>query len=279
MIFRCSLKKWKTRKSSGRINLIIKPEDIPDKLYNFENKPVNINLGQMSRASGELKNIEQLVNSEIKLTIITDEDSKKELVTQGPKLKALKDFQAELLINEDEQVKRLNAITGDQRAKAYATMKDIGDSLGYELNEIKKVLKREFANVSKYGDISLSDCSRSAAADFIDFSIRLGYEMGVQWEEHPRERMDSLEKWLRLCLDQKICAVSGKPGKEYLIDNSGDIIHTHHADAIGMGQNRQKLDDSELRKISLSAEYHNEAHNMGWESFKKKYHVEAIVYP
>lgn len=279
MIFKCSLKKWKTRKSSGRISLIIKPKNIPDKLYNFENKPLKINLGKLARAKGELKNIEQLVNGEVKLIIITDEDSKKELVIQGPKLKAINEFEAEILIDENEQFKKINMITGAQRAKAYATMKDIGDSLGYELNEIKKVLKREFANVAKYGDISLSDCSRSAAADFINFSIRLGYEMGVQWKEHPRKRMDSLDKWLRLCLDQKICAVSGRPGKEYLIDNSGDIIHTHHADAIGMGQNRQTFDDSDLKKISLSAEYHNEAHKMGWESFKKKYHVEAIVYP
>ena len=279
MKFECRLKKWKTNKSSARLSILIDPKNVPYKLYNFEDKPLIINLADMARAKGEIKNIEQQVKGPIKLIIMTDQDSKKDIIGYGPELKKKDSFTIKLQVNENEQIKRLNRINGSQRRKAYATMQDIGESLGYELEEIKKALKIKFINSTAYDEISLSDCSKAAASDFINFIIRLGYEMGVQWEEHPRKRMDSLEKWLRLCLDQKICAVSAKPGKRYVIDNSGEIIHEHHTDSIGMGRDRQKIDDSKLKKISLSAKYHNEAHDIGWESFKKKYHVEGIIYP
>ena len=277
MIFKCSLKKWKTRKSSGRVNLIIK--DAAGKLNKFEGKPLIVNFNQIARASAKIKNIEQLANGDHEVVLITGEESKKVLLGVGPVLKGQDYIRVKFEINEKEQKRLMEMITDNQRKKAFAVIKDMGDSIGYEKMEMKEALIMRFAEVSEHGEISLSDCSKTAAADFIDFSIRLGYELGVQWEENPRKRLDSLDRWLRMCLDKKICAVSTKPGKNYYIDNSGEIVHVHHADAIGMGQDRQKLDDSGLKKICLSAEYHNIAHQMGWKSFKKKYHVEAIVYP
>ena len=279
MNFRCSLSKWRTNKRSARLTLLVGPKDAPMDLYNFEDKPLNIILDSKVKIKGEIKNIEQLVKGKIKIVIVAAEDYKKEIISGGPDLKNSEEIKATFLIDADEQVKRMNMINDRQRRKAFATIGDIADSIGYAKNEMYEKLKEKFSEVTGYGEISLSDCSRKTAEDFIDFCIRIGYEYGVAWEEHPRERMDNLYKWLRLCLDQKICAVSGRPGKEYLIDNSGAIIHAHHTDAIGMGRNRQKFDDSKLKKISLSAKYHNEAHSMGWESFKEKYHVEGIIYP
>jgi hypothetical protein len=277
MIFRCSLKKWKTRKNSGVVSLIIK--DIPDGFDKFEDKPLIVNFNQMAQASAKIKNIEQLANGDHEVILITGKDSKRILINVGPKLKEMEEIRVKFEINKKEQQRLMNMITNSQRNKAFAIIEDMGDSIGYEKEEMKEALIMRFAEVSEHGRISLSDCSKKAAIDFIDFAIRLGYELGVQWEENPRKRLDSLDRWLRMCLDKKICAVSTKPGKNYYIDNSGEIVHVHHADAIGMGQNRQKFDDSNLKKICLSAEYHNIAHQMGWKSFKKKYHVEAIVYP
>lgn len=278
MIFKCSLKKWKTRKSSGRVSLIIKPEDMPENISDFENKPLIVNFNQMAQTSARIKTIEQLSGGNYEIILITGENSKRVLLGAGPVLKGQDYIRVKFEVNENEQQKVMNMITDSQRNKAFAVIKDMGDSIGYEKMEMKEALIMRFAEVSEHGKISLSDCSKTAAADFIDFSIRLGYELGVQWEDNPRKRLDSLDRWLRMCLDKKICAVSTKPGKNYYIDNSGEIVHVHHADAIGMGQNRQKLDDRELKKICLSAEYHNIAHKMGWKSFKKKYHVEAIKY-
>jgi len=277
MIFRCSLKKWKTRKNSGVVSLIIK--DIPDGFDKFEDKPLIVNFNQMALASAKIKNIEQLANGDHEVILITGKDSKRILINVGPKFKEMEEIRVKFEINEKEQKRLMEMITDNQRKKAFAVIKDMGDSIGYEKMEMKEALIMRFAEVSEHGEISLSDCSKTAAADFIDFSIRLGYELGVQWEENPRKRLDSLDRWLRMCLDKKICAVSTKPGKNYYIDNSGEIVHVHHGNNIGMGRNRQKIDDSELEKICLSAEYHYIAHKMGWESFKKKYHVYAIVYP
>lgn len=279
MNFKCSLNKWRTNKRSARLTLLVGPEDVPMDLYNFEDKPLDIILGGKVKIKGEIKNIEQLVKGKIKIVIITTEDYKKDIISGGPGLKNKEEIKATFLIDANEQVKRMNMISGRQRRKAFATIKDIAESTGNEKDEMYRIIKDKFSEVTGYGEISLSDCTRETAALFIEYCIRLGYENGVEWKEHPRERMDNLYRWLKLCLDQKICAVSGLPGKEYLIDNSGAIIHAHHTDAIGMGRNRQKFDDSKLKKISLSAKYHNEAHSMGWESFKEKYHVEGIIYP
>lgn len=278
MKFYCSLNKWKTQKKSVKIILYIRPDDIPENLYRFEDKPLEINFNNLLEIDGEIKNIEQLASGTIKIIISADKDYKKELIMYGPELKKENTFNIELLVDEEEQLKKLNQISGDQRAKAYATIGDIADSLGYEKKDAKKLLKEKFLEVFEYDSISLADCSKTMASEFIDFSIRLGYEMGVEWKDHPRSRMDSLEKWLRMCLDQKICAVCGKQGRLYVIEDNNTIVHEHHSDAVGMGRDRNKIDDSKLRKASLCAIHHSESHNMGWESFKKKYHIEGIIY-
>ena len=43
-----------------------------------------------------------------------------------------------------------------------------------------------------------------------------------------------------------------------------------------VGNDRNKVDDSDKRKIALCREHHQEAHSMGWDSFKEKYHVEGV---
>lgn len=52
----------------------------------------------------------------------------------------------------------------------------------------------------------------------------------------------------------------------------------HHWDAIGAGRNRNRVDDSKLRKIALCSEHYAEAERIGKVEFEAKYHVWGIIY-
>ena len=51
----------------------------------------------------------------------------------------------------------------------------------------------------------------------------------------------------------------------------------HHVDAIGMGRDRTKVDDSGSRKICLCRTHHTIAHTKGMDRFEQMYHVYGIV--
>lgn len=174
-----------------------------------------------------------------------------------------------LSIDEQEQLERLNMINAEQRKKIYALFRDIGDYMGDDPESVKRQMKIQFIQNSEYEMFSLSNCSNQLARDFIEFIIQFCFRQGIALAEHPKDAFDDIEKYLRLCLDNRICSVCGKPtGKT-----------PHHWDAIGAGRDRTKVDDSGLRKIALCNICHTEAHKIGRESFKKKHHVWGIIYP
>ncbi|HHQ0037340.1 TPA: putative HNHc nuclease, partial [Listeria monocytogenes] len=51
----------------------------------------------------------------------------------------------------------------------------------------------------------------------------------------------------------------------------------HHVDPVGAGRDRRNYDHSKSRLICLSREMHTEAHQIGWLTFKSKYHVDGII--
>lgn len=64
----------------------------------------------------------------------------------------------------------------------------------------------------------------------------------------------------------KICCICGRKGE------------MHHYNAIGMGRNRSKIDDKDLRKMQLSRIHHTKIETIGRDSFEKKYHVYGVIY-
>ena len=52
----------------------------------------------------------------------------------------------------------------------------------------------------------------------------------------------------------------------------------HHWDAIGMGRDRRKIDDSDLRKIRLCRVLHTEVETIGRDTFENKYHVYGVLW-
>lgn len=156
-------------------------------------------------------------------------------------------------------------ITAEQRKKAYATMKDIAAYTGYLPEEQKEWLK--YLHISRTGSdyFSLSDCSVDTAREFINTILDYALEEGVPLSDLGINRTDDIGKYLYFCIRHKKCAVCGRTGE------------IHHVDAIGMGRDRRKVDDSGSRKICLCRTHHTIAHTKGMDRFEQMYHVYGIV--
>lgn len=156
-------------------------------------------------------------------------------------------------------------ISIEQRKKAYATIRDIADYTGYLPEEQKEWLK--YLYIQKTGDdyISLSDCSMDQAREFINVILEYAIESGIQLSEQAINRTDDIGKYLYFCIKHKKCAICGQDGE------------IHHEDAIGMGNDRKTLDDSNHKKICLCRKHHTIAHQMGIDRFTKMYKVYGII--
>jgi hypothetical protein len=172
----------------------------------------------------------------------------------------------ELLIDEKEQKERLKQITPEQRKKIYAILRDIEAYTGENVESLKEDTKASFIRATGYEDFSLSNCSKELAAAYIEYLIRLAFELGVPLSENPIECIEDIENYLKLCLDKRICVVCGRPGE------------VHHVDVIGMGRDRETYDDSNHRKMCLCRKHHSEAHQIGMDAFQGKYHVYGIIW-
>ena len=177
-----------------------------------------------------------------------------------------KPITVELFVDEKEQQERLKQISQEQRGKIYAIYKDIENFTGQNEESIKEQTKASFVKVTQYDDFSLANCSSELASDYIEYLIRLCFELGVPLSEPPREAFDDIERYISLSLEKRFCAVCG----------ATEGVEDHHWDAIGMGRNRKTYNDCALRKICLCYKHHKEAHNIGRDSFKDKYHVYGI---
>lgn len=156
-------------------------------------------------------------------------------------------------------------ISAEQRKKAYATIRDIAEYTGFLPEEQKEWLK--YLHMVNTGDsyFSLSDCSMDMAREFINTILEYAIQEGIPLSEEAVNRTDDIGRYLYFCLAHKKCAICGR---------SGEI---HHEDAIGMGNDRRKIDDSKHKKICLCRMHHTIAHQKGVEDFKKMYKVYGIV--
>ena len=139
-------------------------------------------------------------------------------------------------------------ITAAQRRKVYATIRDIADFTGYLPEEEKEWLK--YLHIIRTGDgyFSLSGCSMDTAKGFLDTILEFVIENGIPLSE---------------------------PG----IERAEDTGEIHHVDAIGMGRDRDSVDDRGSQKICLCRKHHSAAHQKGMKAFERMYHVYGITVP
>jgi len=212
----------------------------------------------------EIDNIRTLKKG-MKLTLSLDDEQTREIMKHIYNFMD-KPITIELLIDDEEQAIRLQQITPEQRKKIYALFRDIASYTGNTPENEKENLKTLFIQQTHYEPFSLANCDWKLASDFIEWLINFCFENGIPLTEHPLRTLDDIEKYVRICLKNKICTICGKPGE------------IHHWDAIGQGRDRTRIDDSRLRKICLCREHHREAHTIGVNAFEDKYHVYGVIW-
>lgn len=201
----------------------------------------------------------------VKINQYRERNDGTDLVVSVPDLKLGELFQRKKIRNAEIRFDDGRHISAEQRKKAYATIRDISDWTGYLPEEMKEILK--YQHMMRTGDayFSLSNCSMDTAREFINTILEFALENGIPLSDNAIERTDDIGRYLYYCLLHKKCAICGKDGE------------IHHEDAIGMGNNRTKVDDSSYKKICLCREHHTLAHSLGVIRFREMYKVYGIV--
>ena len=201
----------------------------------------------------------------VKINQYRERNDGTDLVVSVPDLKLGDMFQRKKIRNAEIRFDDGRHISAEQRKKAYATIRDISDWTGYLPEEMKEILK--YQHMMRTGDsyFSLSNCSMDTAREFINTILEFALENGIPLSDNAIERTDDIGRYLYYCLLHKKCVICGKDGE------------IHHEDAIGMGNDRTKVDDSSYKKICLCREHHTLAHSLGVIRFREMYKVYGIV--
>ena len=159
-------------------------------------------------------------------------------------------------------------ISPEQRRKAYALMREIGEFYGYEQSEIKDVMKHDFvANHLKQLQrelFSLSDCDVTTAKEFISYLINFILRNDIPTRVPLASLADDIDRYMYSCLMRRKCCICGQ---------KADI---HHWKRIGMGANRKTVIHEGMPLEPLCREHHTECHTMAQEEFDERYHIKPI---
>lgn len=157
-------------------------------------------------------------------------------------------------------------ISPDQRKKVYAILADITEYTG-NLPEYEKEVQKYFY-ISRYGTeyFSLSDCTVSVARDFISYLIDFCFENNIGTRDTLLNQTDDIGRYLYSCIANRKCAVC----------NAKAEIHHCEGSRVGMGFNRNKIDNVGRKAIALCRKHHNQAHNDEF-GFFTKHHIYGIA--
>ncbi|TDX49120.1 putative HNHc nuclease [Orenia marismortui] len=274
---------------SGGMNLPLQidnshKKEVQKNIHNFSDKPLNLTL--IATGTGETYKINCILKSRRKrakfyrLVFYLDQEEAKLFEPNIYKFDEI-DLTVKLNIDADEQKKILNQISPEQRKKIYAILHDIERETGQGVKSLKETLKKGLVMDESYQTaelFSLSDCPKKTASEFIEFLIDFCFKNSVPLKQHPKTMFDDIERYVYICLKNRICSCCGAENNYDKITGTGTIVQVHHVQTIGMGVNRNKYDDSEHLKISLCSICHSKAHQEGWETFSDKHHLKGVIY-
>lgn len=155
-------------------------------------------------------------------------------------------------------------ITKDQRGKLFGLFRDFSFWTGYPIEWVKDVFSMQYQILSGLEWFSLADnrCTLTQANDMIELVLEYMLENGIPFK-FQRFHLDSdITRFLFLQLKYRTCFICGK--------EKSDVAHV---EAVGMGNNRKKIDHSKHRFMCLCREHHMEQHQIGVYNFMDKYHI------
>lgn len=157
-----------------------------------------------------------------------------------------------------------NSITGKQRRKIFALCNDIESHTG-QPRDYMRYLFMDYVEVL-YGyekRLSLSDCTRTQANQIIEVTLDWIFHNNIPLAYKTSDLLKQDKSFLYWATVNRNCVICGKP--------HSDLAHHY---AIGRGANRRTMDHYGYEVLALCREHHSEQHNIGVDTFDKKYHLE-----
>ncbi|MCE5093498.1 hypothetical protein KJB52_11280 [Staphylococcus chromogenes] len=156
-----------------------------------------------------------------------------------------------------------NSITGKQRRKIFALVKDIEEHTGQPMDYMRHMFIEYVRTYYGYDNpISLSNCTRTQASQIIDIILDWVFENGIPLSYKTSELLRGDKSKLYWSTVNRNCVICGKP--------HSDLAHRY---AVGRGRDRTKINHYGNQVLALCREHHTEQHNIGMDSFNDKYHL------
>lgn len=154
-------------------------------------------------------------------------------------------------------------ITDQQRKFIFALCNEISYYTGDDREYIRLLMQQYNANLREIEVESLSTCSMTYANNLIDTIINFCIDKEIPFAKELLEENKYTfdEKQTYAMALKRVCVVCGQ---------RADI---HHVDAIGMGNNRQKVSHIGKRALPLCRTHHTYCHAIGDGAFIEKYHL------
>lgn len=150
-------------------------------------------------------------------------------------------------------------ISAIQRKKIYAIFRDIANWNGDVPEFIKEEMKCRFIETYGGNDFSLSDCTMELATEFINYLIDFCFLENIGTSDTMLNRTDDISHYLYSCLANRKCCICNEKGE----------IHHCEGSRVGMGFDRNKIDNVGRSAICLCRKHHNQAHQSEAEFFEK----------
>ncbi|NJI13709.1 hypothetical protein BU591_01025 [Staphylococcus agnetis] len=156
-----------------------------------------------------------------------------------------------------------NSITGKQRRKIFALVKDIEEYTGQPMDYMRHMFIEYVRTYQGYDErISLSNCTRTQANQIIEVILDWVFHNDVPLNYKTSDLLKQDKSFLYWSTVNRNCVICGKPHAE--------LAHYH---AVGRGRNRRKINHTDNKVLALCPQHHREQHDIGMDSFNDKYHL------
>ena len=153
-------------------------------------------------------------------------------------------------------------ITDKQRRKVFAMVRDIYNHYAQPMDYLRYMFQKQLEFLHGYEPISLSNCSRRQASELIELILDFVFTNDIPMNKVTSDLMSNDKYFIYKSTINKICVVCGA--------KNADLAHYQ---AVGRGRNRNKIDHYGNKVLSLCRNHHTEQHQIGMDSFNKKYHL------
>lgn len=154
-------------------------------------------------------------------------------------------------------------ITGKQRRKIFALVKDIEEYTGQPMDYMRHMFIEYVRTYYGYDEhISLSNCTRTQANQVIEVILDWVFHNDIPLNYKTSDLLKQDKSFLYWSTVNRNCVICGKP--------HSDLAHYK---AVGRGRDRTKINHYGNQVLALCRNHHTEQHNIGMDSFNDKYHL------